>query len=308
MTAPAGLLSGTGAGTAVLGAGTLIGRGTAFAQTDAAAADLTTLNSGTLPSTISALFVGNNALTSPTVTTVTAGSVWKVVDGSKNYYMELQPNSTTHLMLRKDDGSRTFRYQITGSFALGDVDLHFGVSSFTDSAGISNTAQDLHFQVGGSTAKLVNPGPGAIVGMTAFGNGGSLDVEFTPATDGGLSVGTITDPDQELDITLADGSHLTINGTPTQPDDLAGTNVFRYSFTGTLVPGLATVRFLDGSFADVNGIANLESTQTFVIATPTAAVNNFASGITYDQAALNDLTKGRRPESMPPTRPIDMSR
>jgi hypothetical protein len=53
------------------------------------------------------------------------------------------------------------------------------------------------------------------------------------------------------------------------------------------------VKFLDGSFSDTNGIANVESTETFTIATPTATVNNFANGVTYDQSALNDLTKGQ---------------
>ena len=38
-------------------------------------------------------------------------------------------------------------------------------------------------------------------------------------------------------MTLANGLKLTVDDDPTQPGDLAGTNVFRYDVTGTLVAG-----------------------------------------------------------------------
>ncbi len=109
-----------------------------------------------------------------------------------------------------------------------------------------------------------------------------------------MSVDSLIDADPEIEVRLADGTVLTAAGTPTQPGNLAGSNVWRYTLSGPLKPGRVTVRFLAGSFSDSAGVTNLEITEEFFLATPTDTVTNLTGGATFLDGNLNDLAQGQK--------------
>jgi len=79
----------------------------------------------------------------------------------------------------------------------------------------------------------------------------------------------------------------------TQPDAVHLPNLFRFSLSGTIAPGIVTVTFLDGSFADTTGISNVEATETFVVQELTAGLSNFANGGGYFIKDVTDLATGK---------------
>src|SRR6267142_3158438 len=186
------------------------------------------------------------------------------------------------------NGGRIYRYTLTGDFVPGDVTLTFTADSFHDTSTqqFANTEQVLTFTVTGSSASLAAPVAGSTIGLTVLQSQGYIDVTFAPASGASIDASTVLDPDPELSVRMADGQSLDITGQPTQIE--VGGNVFRYTFTTTLVPGPVTVTFLAGSFADTDGVVNLEKAQSFVVAQPTAALTNLADGSSYFDAALDD--------------------
>ena len=185
-----------------------------------------------------------------------------------------------------EDGSKTFRFEFDGAFELGQVTLTFAADSFRDDAGLANTAQTLVFTVTGSTADLAGPGAGTVVGNTLFLNGAFIDVVFVPASGNDIDPNTLIDGQPELDVTLSSGEKLVLLDDPTQPVEFEGTNIYRYAFDANVLPselpaGPVTVVFLDGGFADLQGISNVEETETFVIDTATARLVNLSEGAIY---------------------------
>ena len=148
----------------------------------------------------------------------------------------------------------------------------------------------------GSTADLVSPGDETSTGLTAFGTPANfhIDVKFLPASGKTIDPSSLTDSEQEIEVRLEDGTLLTVNGVPTQPGSLAGTNVWRYSLTGTLKPGRITVKFLEGSFADSVGVKNLEQVESFVLEKPTDAFKNVSDGASVMEDKLNTLATGQQ--------------
>ncbi len=377
--APAIRLSGPGVGTAApTGTPSLLPRiGTQFGSVASTTGLVTSLDAATssLPSEIATLFGGARALgASITVATWTAGSVWTVTDtaSSKRYWIQKQAGTIT---VHDETASETFRYSLTGAFAIGAVTVELAQNSFADSSGAGNVAgsfatygtqfattpataaltgaldggtvptivgtlftganalsaaaalstdttgqrwrlvdgaklfyivldangalsvrrvsEQSTFVVDGATADLASPANGGVVGITNLGTAGYVDVVFTPASGASIAPGTLIDGSAELEITLSDGSSLMVAVDPTQPGALAGTNVYRYTFTGTLVAGVALVRFLDGSFTDTDAIANVGEVETFTIQIPTGTLTNVSSSGAILASDLNDLVKGK---------------
>src|SRR5262249_52243647 len=78
---------------------------------------------------------------------------------------------------------------------------------------------------------------------------------------------SILDPGQEFALTGAAGENIVVNGVPTQPGALAGTNTFRYSFAGQFDTGKLTVTFLAGSWRDDAGNGGVGSAQAVAVIT-----------------------------------------
>ncbi|HAM71756.1 MAG TPA: hypothetical protein DCM86_08950, partial [Verrucomicrobiales bacterium] len=295
---PTPTLSGVGLGTATLsGTPALVGRGKLVGDVDATASLLSSLDAGTLPAAVQGGFLGLNALhAGATLQQVTAGQVWKVVDGTTSYYVEHQQVSgADKLLLRRDDGSRTYRYTFAGAFKIGEVQLQFADNAMVESTGLGSVATSLRFTIDGSTADLVNPRNAGFVGLTVFGQAANyyLDVRFNPAAGTTISASSLTDAAAEIEVTLADGTALTVAGVPTQPGALAGTNTWRYALSGTPKAGLVTVRFLPGSFNDATGVTNLEQTETFTLVAPTGSFSNLVDGAVVVDGNLNNLDQGQ---------------
>jgi hypothetical protein len=185
-------------------------------------------------------------------------------------------------------GTNVFRYSFTGSLTLGTVTVTLSAGAFADSSLYFNTAQTLTFTIDGSTADLRGPAVGEVVGLTVFQGNPYIDVSFNPASGAGIDAGTLIDSEPEIEIILSDGTALAVSDDPTQPVELAGTNVYRYGFTGTIVPGEVIVTFLDSSFADLSGVTNIEEVETFFVEQPTAELSNLADGASYLSTNIND--------------------
>ena len=202
--------------------------------------------------------------------------------------------TSVEVPVRFPDGSVTLRYELSGQFATGEVTLAFEADTFQDSEGFGNTAQILSFVIDGATADLSSPGNGNSIGINVLENQGYIDVIFTSAWDVDIDFGTLNDGAPEIEITLSDGTKLAITDDPTGSYELDGKTVYSYSFTGTLIPGTATVIFLDESFTDMSGLANIEEVETFFIDQPTVTFSNLADGATYLTTSFNELEAGKQ--------------
>ncbi len=98
---------------------------------------------------------------------------------------------------------------------------------------------------------------------------GYIDIHFLDFTARGLDKASITDAGQEFKFLVLDADGETwveplgvgINGIPLEQSD----GTFRYFFSGQFEPGVVRVVFLDGSFTDTAGAANLEEEQQFIV-------------------------------------------
>ncbi|MCC6235017.1 MAG: calcium-binding protein, partial [Verrucomicrobiales bacterium] len=108
-----------------------------------------TLDAGSLPVEVAALFSGDLDLGDDvTVTALRPGSVWRVVDDASGeaYLLDAEVGTaTTAFQVTVDDGSRAYRYALTGDFGLGTVQV--SVADWQDSEGNQSGAYALDFVV-----------------------------------------------------------------------------------------------------------------------------------------------------------------
>lgn len=185
---------------------------------------------------------------------------------------------------------KTLRYVFDGEFVPGEVTLSVAADRLTDSGGFSNLASLQRFIVAGATAEVNAPFVAGSVGATVFAQHGFLDIRFSPATGASIDPATLIDGAAELSVVLADGTALSLADDPTQPGDLSGTPVYRYSFLGSppIVDGPITITYLESSFADSAGVTNLQQVQTLTIESPMQTLGNLAAGGTYFLDDVND--------------------
>jgi hypothetical protein len=130
-----------------------------------------------------------------------------------------------------------------------------------------------HIEVTGTeqsppVADLSNPANGGSLTSAALNAQGYIEATFADVGFNGLDPATITDAGAELALTGSGVGTAVLNGAASDE----GSGVFRFTFTGSFVPGTVNVEFVAGSFADLGGIGNLVDNESFtVLNTPPTA-------------------------------------
>ncbi|MEX2495926.1 MAG: hypothetical protein WD448_07555, partial [Woeseia sp.] len=122
-----------------------------------------------------------------------------------------------------------------------------------------------------------------------------IDVQLLPSNPEGstdeitLDLDSIMDADAEISVTTADGTELSVDGTPEQLVDL-GDNFFRYKITDTdeASAGDLTINFIGSSFADSEGRLNEPDSQTFSLILPRMVLTAPSRDRSISQSALNN--------------------
>lgn len=163
--------------------------------------------------------------------------------------------------------SNTYRFSFTSTLAAGVYTVQYNQAAWTDDSGISNLAATESFTVEVATAALGAALKGQTVNRESLNANHFIDVTFTPTASAILDQASILDSAAEFTLTGAGGENVVLNGTPTQPGALAGTNTFRYSYSGLLNAGVLTVNFTAGSWQDAKGNTATASTGAVKIIT-----------------------------------------
>jgi hypothetical protein len=188
----------------------------------------------------------------------------------------------------------TYRYALTaGNFGVGQVTVTFAAGSFADNGGNTNAQSVEHFSVlqpdaEAPTAHLAAPTNGQNIGDTVINGRHYIDITFADTGGSGLDVSTITDAGAEFTLGGAGVGTASVTGAGV----LVSGTTYRYSFTGSFVPGAVTVTFLAGSVTDGVGNPLAASTESFSVfltdsAPPTAALANPANGASINDIVLN---------------------
>ncbi len=186
----------------------------------------------------------------------------------------------------------TFRYPFTGSFPAEQINLVFASGTFADSGGIANESETKTFVVREATSTLSAPSDEGTVDIEVITSAGGrfLSVTHVPTPGNRIDESTITDADDVLILTFADGTATTISGPGTAIDNDGDGKIDDTSYTYAipdsvnLAPGLATVEFLAGTWADTGDNQNIASTETFTITGATADLAMPLHGGTIDAA------------------------
>ena len=181
----------------------------------------------------------------------------------------------------------TWRFALSGQFAIGAVNVNIKLDAFSDNSGRSPPAGSVlvqSFTVVGSTADAVTTTTAGA--LTALGGQTVsretinllhyLQIRFVGA--GGAAIDPSTIDGNEIELRDAAGTLISLAA----PIRVGTTDVFRYGLSADLAAGRYTITILGGSFADVNGIANVTETETFTLVSPTAALTDPVRGqVTY---------------------------
>ncbi|HPV80387.1 MAG TPA: hypothetical protein PLK64_11350, partial [Dermatophilaceae bacterium] len=181
----------------------------------------------------------------------------------------------------------TWRFALSGQFAIGAVNVNIKLDAFSDNSGRSPPAGSVlvqSFTVVGSTADAVTTTTAGA--LTALGGQTVsretinllhyLQIRFVGA--GGAAIDPSTIDGNEIELRDAAGTLISL----AVPIRVGTTDVFRYGLSADLATGRYTITILGGSFADVNGIANVTETETFTLVSPTAALTDPVRGqVTY---------------------------
>ncbi|HSF98182.1 MAG TPA: hypothetical protein VLA55_05785, partial [Ornithinibacter sp.] len=194
-------------------------------------------------------------------------------------------------------GGTTFRFLLNGSFRPGVVAITVHLTTFSDNSGRSPpTGLTLvhSFLVAGATADVVRTVPetsttpetvvalsGAAIGRDVINALRYLEITFRPSS--GFAVDHSTVGGGEVQLRDAAGTLIAL-GTPVR---VGLSDTYRYSFTATLAVGRYTVTFVADSFGDTSGLLNQSETETFDVASPTAALANPVRGQVINAGDLN---------------------
>ena len=160
-----------------------------------------------------------------------------------------------------------YRYAFNGQLSEGQYTVEYVSGTWSDDSGVTNLGGKEVFAVQLAKASLANPLNGNVVDREALNGIKYIDVTYTPTNGQTLDLASIMDAGQEFILSGANGENVLVNGTPTQPGTLSGTNTFRYSYNGLLDSGKLTVKFVQGSWKDTGGNNGAESTAAVKIIT-----------------------------------------
>ncbi len=145
---------------------------------------------------------------------------------------------------------------------------------FVDAAGSNGfvTADTVRFsRVGNVTeipsSNLANPTSGQVLTATALNANGFIDVTYNAVS--GLDANTLEDAAAEFTISGSGVGTAVISGAGVHQ---SGTT-YRYSFTGTFVPGNVVVDFTPGSFANLGGTGNVAEQESFTLTDGLVRIN-----------------------------------
>jgi len=121
---------------------------------------------------------------------------------------------------------------------------------------------------------------------------GYIDVTFTDAGGSGLDESTLTDLGTEVALSGTAAAGVTLGGGGV----LVSGNTYRYAFTGSFVDGAVGVEFVDGSFEDAVGNANVVETEGFTVGTlvvettsPTVDLEDPMDGATIESTVRRNV-------------------
>ena len=152
--------------------------------------------------------------------------------------------------------------------------------TFTVEGTTADLIYDLHGTGGNELTDLLN---GQAVGATVLNGRHYIAVNFRATSGHTLNRATING--DEIELRDAQGNLVTLNG---MPQRIAGTDTYKYTFTGTLAPGTYTVTIKANTFADDSGLMNLADTETFRVEAPTVTLADPPPGGVMDREALNN--------------------
>ena len=194
-------------------------------------------------------------------TTITDASTVFTLSGASGFTVDA---TKAPVLVSHTGSSWVYRYWTTGAYTSGSVSITFqtGGYGFTD----------------GSRSTFV--GPVNPVNFTVDGvatpNIHYLDVALTPTSGDTIDLSSVASTPSTFTLSGAgaSGVQLLADATPTQ---LPGTATFRYYVSGSFGAGAVTLGFPAGSFTSSSaahpaGYGNLASSDSFLVAQPTAAL------------------------------------
>ena len=181
-------------------------------------------------------------------------------------------------------GSNGTQYNIvvSGMTATGNIMLSINAGTVSTATGIPNAASNsssVFYDIDAPVAVLVNPANGAAISTTTLNKQGYIDIAYSANVGAGLSSATIlnTVPKFTLIGTAAKGIKFTL-----PPTKQAGTDTYRYYFTGTFGAGTVTVSFIANTFQDNAGNWNKAATLSF----------NVMQGLSVSSPTVTKKTSG----------------
>ena len=169
------------------------------------------------------------------------------------------------VLLENGEGTNSWRYRFTGSLSVGHYTVEIAANSFMDTGMVKNLAEVEVFTLEKGVAALRGFATGATVDRETLNGQGYLDVTFTPTGSNKVDPATLNG--DEFTLTGANGENVIVSKTPSQPGALAGTNTWRYTFTGQFDTGKLSLNFKAGSWADTGGTTGGASVQTLQVIT-----------------------------------------
>jgi hypothetical protein len=192
-----------------------------------------------------------------------------ILDDAQEFTLSGTGKGTATITTVEQVSADTFRYNFTGEFKVGPVNLTFTANSFKDSSGKGNISTVRSWNLQSMTGTLVDPSPNTAIAETTINARHTIDVKLPSIFGSPLNTGSITDADAEVELVKKNSAGewvlipgVTIDGSATLVPDT--TDTYRYSFSGMLpTEGAVYVRFVANSWTDQNENPSAESVESF---------------------------------------------
>ncbi|MBC8503308.1 MAG: hypothetical protein H8D34_00490, partial [Chloroflexi bacterium] len=232
--------------------------------------------------------INNETNTTITVTYTAPGGTSIDDDSIDGDEIELSGPGADGLTVGSPDlvtGTRsTYVYTVSGGdFDPGVVTVTFVEGSFTDTAGTSSVETEQSFIVYSTTVTLAGPLEDTQLDVATLNERGYVDVNFVPTEGATMDAASITDADAEFTLAGSAINDVIFDGSPTLVSD----NIYRYTFTGSFVPGDVELNFLVDSWQDSDGNPSIDESHTFVAAGPTVALQDGLEQSTVGLSLIN---------------------
>ena len=162
----------------------------------------------------------------------------------------------------------TYQFALNGTISTGTLNVTMDASAFKDSYGTVSKASAESFIIYSTTATLKDPVSGSTIDVATLNLRHYIDINFIPV------------PGAYIDGSVINGDEITLDGSAKNNVQLTGVatfvadNVYRFTFTGSFIPGSVTVNYVSGSWTDSAGNTNTAFSQTYTAAGTTAALAN----------------------------------